>query len=157
VVAEIDPDLPLENLRTVDQQIQRLIATERFVGLLSGAFAVLSTLLAALGLYGVLSYTLSQRMREIGLRLALGAAPRRLRAMVLGQVGRMTLVGGALGLAIALGLGRAAQSLLFGLDGHDPAVLAAAALLLALVALLAGWLPARRVARIDPMVALRHD
>lgn len=157
VVAEIDPDLPLENLRTVEQQLQRQVATERFVGLLSGAFALLSTLLAALGLYGVLSYTLSQRMREIGLRLALGAAPNRLRAMVLGQVGRMTLVGGLLGLAIALGLGRAAQSLLFGLDGHDPAVLAGAALLLALVALLAGWLPARRVARIDPMLALRHD
>lgn len=157
VVAEIDPDLPLENLRTVDQQIQRLIATERFVGLLSGAFAVLSTLLAALGLYGVLSYTLSQRMREIGLRLALGAAPRRLRAMVLGQVGRMTLVGGLLGLAAALALGRAAQSLLFGLDGHDPVVLAAACVLLGLVALGAAWLPARRVGRVDPMVALRHD
>jgi putative ABC transport system permease protein len=155
-IARLDPNLPVRP-RTVPQDIAQTIATERAVGLLSGAFALLSTLLAALGLYGVLSYTLSQRTREIGLRLALGAAPRRLAAMLLGHVGRMTLVGGLLGLGIALAAGRAAQSLLFGLQAHDPVVLAAAMLLLALVALSAAVLPARRAARIDPMTALRHD
>jgi putative ABC transport system permease protein len=156
-VAAIDPALPVEDLRTVPEQIARTLVMERFVGLLSAAFALLSTLLAALGLYGVLSYTLAQRTREIGLRLALGAAPRRLAAMLLGQVARMTVVGGLLGLGIALFAGRAAQSLLFGVDGQEPAVLAAAALLLALVALGAGLLPARRATRTDPMVALRHE
>jgi putative ABC transport system permease protein len=155
-VDRLDPDLPVRP-RTVPQDIAQTIVTERAVGMLSGAFALLSTLLAALGLYGVLSYTLSQRTREIGLRLALGAAPRRLAGMLLGHVGRMTLVGGLIGLGIALAAGRAAQSLLFGLEGHDPGVLLAATVVLALVALGASLLPARRAARIDPMVALRHE
>jgi predicted permease len=157
LVARLDPDLPVTGLRTLPQQIALTIVTERFVGMLSATFALLSTLLAALGLYGVLSFTLSQRTREIGLRLALGAAPRRLAAMLLSQVGRMTLVGGLLGLGVAILAGRAAQSLLFGVDGHDPAVLVAAIVLLALVALASGALPARRAARIDPMTALRHE
>ena len=157
VVARLDPDLPVENVSTVPQQIAETVVMERFVGLLSGGFAVLATLLAALGLYGVLSFTLAQRMREIGLRLALGAQPRRVAAMVLRQVGRMTVVGGVLGLLAALAIGRAAEALLFGLQGHDPAVLSAAALVLALVALAAAALPARRATRTDPMTALRHD
>jgi putative ABC transport system permease protein len=157
VIARLDPELPVSELRTVNQQIQMTLGMERFVGLLSGGFALLATLLAALGLYGVLSYTLSQRTREIGLRLALGAAPRRVSAMLMSQVGRMLLVGGVLGLIGALLAGRAAQSLLFGLQSHDPLVLGGAALLLGLVALGAGMLPARRAARVDPMVALRHN
>lgn len=139
------------------QQIDVLLSADRFVGKLALAFAALATALAALGLYGVLNYMLAQRTREIGLRLALGAAPRRLRRMVLGQVGRMTLVGGTLGLLAALGVGRAASTVLYGLEGHDPTVLAAACGVLAVVALLASWLPVRRVGRIDPMAALRHD
>lgn len=156
-IAAIDPGLPVDDLRTLPDQIAGTLVIERFVGMLSAAFALVSTLLAALGLYGVLSFTLSQRSREIGLRLALGAAPRRLGAMLLAQVARMTLVGGLLGIGLALAAGRAAQSLLFGLDGHDPLVLLAASVLLALVALGSGLLPARRASRIDPMVALRHD
>ena len=157
LLAEIDPDLPLENPATLQQVIDGTLEMEAFVGTLAAAFAVLATLLAALGLYGVLSYTLAQRTREIGLRLALGAAPARLRRMLLGQLGRMTLLGGLLGLAGALALGRAAQSLLFGLDGNDPWVFCAAALLLGLVAFGAGLLPARRAGTIDPMTALRHE
>ncbi len=157
LVAEIDPDLPVESLRTLDQTIARSLAVDRFVGSLATAFAMLATALAALGLYGVLSYTLAQRRREIGLRLALGAAPAQLSRMVLGQVARMSLAGALLGLIAALALGRAAQSLLFGLEPHDPLALAAAVLVLATVSLLAGWLPARRAARTDPLVALRHD
>ena len=156
-VARHDASLPLEELRTMPQQIDVLLSADRFVGKLALAFAALATALAALGLYGVLNYMLAQRTREIGLRLALGAAPRRLRRMVLGQVGRMTLVGGALGLLAALGVGRAASTVLYGLEGHDPTVLVAACGVLAVVALLASWLPVRRVGRIDPMAALRHD
>jgi predicted permease len=156
-VARIDPNLPLENLRTMPQQIRENVFLDRFISLLSAAFAVLATVLAAVGLYGVLAYTVAQRTREIGLRMALGAAPARVRGMVLRQVGWMTLVGGAVGLAGGVGLGRLAQSLLFGLEGYDPAVFAGAAAILTLVALGAGFLPARRASKVDPMRALRYE
>ena len=113
--------------------------------------------LASLGLYGVLSYSVAQRTREMGLRLALGAAPERLRSMVLRQVAWMATIGGALGLAAALVLGRAAQSLLFGLSPSDPAVLSAAVITLGAVVIAAGYLPARRASRVDPVVALRAE
>jgi len=130
---------------------------DRFMSALAVVLAVLATLLASLGLYGVLSYNVAQRTREIGLRLALGAAPERLRAMVLRQVAWMVMIGGALGLAAALVLGRAARSLLFGLSPSDPAVLSIAVVTLAAVATVAGYLPARRASRIDPVVALRSE
>lgn len=157
VVAALDTDLPVENLRTLSQQIRENLVIDHFVGVLSTAFALLSTLLAAIGVYGVLSYALQQRSREIGLRLALGAEPKRVQAALLGQAGRMFLIGGGIGLALALALGRAAQALLFELDSHDPQVLLGATLVLAVIALLAGWWPARRAARIDPLVALRWE
>jgi len=157
VVARLDPNLPLDDLRTLRQQVQENVFMDRFVSVLSAAFAILATLLAAIGLYGVLAYTLAQRTREIGLRMALGAAPGRIRKMVLRQTALMTLVGGILGLMAALGLGRAARSLLFQLKGYDPAVLIAAAVILALVALAAGFLPAHRASRIEPMRALRYE
>jgi ABC-type antimicrobial peptide transport system permease subunit len=130
---------------------------DRFISVLAAAFACLATLLAAIGLYGVLAYTVSQRTREIGLRMALGAAPARVRAMVLRQVGVMVLVGGAIGLAAAVGLGQLAQSLLFELKGSDPVVLAGAAVSLTLVALAAGFIPAHRASQVDPMTALRYE
>jgi predicted permease len=157
VVKRIDANLVVKDLRTVPDVIDASLGGERFVGALSAALASLATVLAALGLYGVLSYTLAQRMRELGLRLALGAAPRRLRAMLLRQVARMTAIGTLLGLVVAVALGQAAQSALFGLEGHDPFVLGTATFLLALVAFAAGYGPARRAARIDPMTALRHE
>ena len=107
-------------------------------------------------LYGVLAYTVAQRTREIGLRMALGADPARLRAMVLGQVGRMTLLGGAVGLVAALGLERFARSLLFEIDGTPPGIIVAALLMLGVVALSAGFIPAHRASRINPMTALRY-
>ncbi|MPY89718.1 MAG: FtsX-like permease family protein [Luteitalea sp.] len=157
VVATLDPDLPVENVRTVAQQVQETVFLDRFISVLSTAFAILATLLAAIGLYGVLAYTVAQRTREIGLRMALGAAPGRVRRMVLRQVALMTAVGGVLGLAGAVALGRAAQALLFELEGHDPMVLTAAAVALTLVALGAGSIPAHRAARVDPMRALRYE
>jgi predicted permease len=157
VVAALDPNLPIERMQPLEAQIRENVFFDRMIGILSAAFASLATLLAAVGLYGVLSYTVAQRTREIGLRMALGADRHRVRRMVLRQVGRMLLVGGALGLIAALVLGRVAGSLLFGLDGHDPVVMAAVSGLLGLVAFGAGYLPALRASRVDPMKALRFE
>ncbi len=156
-LAGIDPDLPVLELRTMREQLRDTIASERTIGALSTALALLATVLAAGGLYSVLSYAVAQRTRELGLRLALGAAPARLRRLVMGQVTRIGAIGGALGLIGALAAGHAARSQLFGLSAHDPAVLATAAALLGAVVCLAGWLPARRAAKVDPMTALRHE
>jgi ABC-type antimicrobial peptide transport system permease subunit len=157
LLARLDANLPVENLRTLPQQVRENVFLDRFISVLSASFACLATLLAAVGLYGVLAYTVSQRTREIGLRMALGAAPSRVRAMVLRQVGVMVAVGGAIGLAGAIGLGRLAQSLLFELQGTDPLVLIAAAVSLSTVALAAGFIPAHRASQVDPMSALRYE
>ena len=156
-MARLDPNLPVENLKTLPQQVQENVFLDRMISTLAGAFAALATLLAAVGLYGVLAYTVAQRTREIGLRMALGADGRRVRGMVLAQVGRMTVVGGIIGVALALGLGFYARSLLFGLQEHDPMVVAAAVAALTAVALGAGYIPAMRASRIDPMNALRYE
>ena len=121
------------------------------------SFAVLATLLAAVGLYGVLAYSVAQRTREIGVRMALGASAGVVRGMVLRQVGMMALVGGVIGIAAAIALGRGAQSILYELKGWDPAVITTSALLLALVAMGAGLIPALRASRVDPMQALRYE
>jgi predicted permease len=157
VVKRLDPNLPIENLKTLTQQVRDNTFLDRMMTTLSALFAGLATLLAAIGLYGVLAYTVSQRTREIGLRMALGAAPARVRTMVLRQVAWMTLVGAAVGLLGAIGVGRGAGSILFELKPWDPAVLATSAIVLAVVALSAGFIPARRASLIDPMRALRYE
>jgi predicted permease len=157
VIAAIDPNMPVEGLKTLPQQIRENVFLDRLITILSASFAVLATLLAAIGLYGVLAYTIAQRTREIGLRIALGADGARVRRMILGQVARMTLVGGVAGLAAAIGIGIAAKSLLFELDGYDPLVSIVSVALLALVSLSAGFVPALRASRIDPMRALRWE
>ncbi len=157
VMKTIDPNLPLERLKLLPTQVEENVFMDRMISTLSAAFAVLATLLAAVGLYGVLAYSVAQRTREIGVRMALGANGSNVRGMVLRQVGRMTLVGGVIGIAGALGLARAAQSLLFELQGHDPVVIAFSAVVLALVAFGAGFIPALRASRIDPMQALRYE
>ncbi len=157
VINGLDPNLPVEELKTLEQQARESVAADRLVSVLAAAFAALATLLAAVGLYGVLAYTVAQRTQEIGLRMALGADSPRVRGMVLWQVGRMTLIGGAIGIVAGLGLGRAARSILFGLEGNDPVIVAIVALLLAGVSLGAGYAPALRASRVDPMQALRYE
>jgi ABC-type antimicrobial peptide transport system permease subunit len=125
--------------------------------MLSVAFAALATILASIGLYGVLAYTVETRTREFGVRMALGASAGAVHRMVLTQVARMLAVGGVIGLAGAYFLGRAASSILFGMEGFDPAVFAAAVGLLSLLALAAGYLPALRASRIQPTRALRYE
>ena len=156
LVANLDPALPVTRLVTLSRQVEEAAFEDRIITVLSAAFAGLATLLAAVGLYGVLAYTVAQRTREFGLRMALGADATSIRAIVLGQVARLTLVGGAVGVAAAFGAGRLAQSLLYEIDGLTPAVVAATVLALAVVALGAGFVPAQRASRVDPMAALRH-
>jgi predicted permease len=157
VVRNIDPNLPLEDLKTMPQQIKENIFMERMISILSASFAVLATLLAAVGLYGVLAYTASQRTREIGVRMALGADAGKVRLLVMRQVGLMTAIGGTIGIAGAIALGRAAQSLLYELKGHDPLVFVLSTVLLVLVALGAGYMPALKASKTDPMQALRYE
>jgi predicted permease len=157
ILAKLDPNLPVEDLRTMPEQVRQNVALDRFITLFSAAFAALATLLASIGLYGVLAYTVAQRTREIGVRMALGAAPSRVRLMILRQVGLMTLIGGVIGLAAAVALGRLAQSQLYQMQGWDAAVLAGAAVMLSLVALGAGLIPALRASRIEPTSALRYE
>jgi len=156
-VKRLDPNLPVEELRSMAMQVRDNVFLDRFISTLSMAFALLATLLAAVGLYGVLAYTVSQRTREFGLRMALGADGASVRAMVMAKVLRMTVVGGVIGVLAALALGRVAQSLLFELEAYDPMVLVASVTVLAAVALVAGYLPARRASRVDPMTALRYE
>jgi predicted permease len=157
IVARIDPNLPVENLRTLDEQARRNVFMDRFISVMSSSFAVLATLLAAVGLYGVLAYTVSQRTREIGLRMALGAGPRQVRGMVLRQVAIMTAIGAVVGVMVSLWVARTAEQILFEMKGRDPLVFVGATLTLAIVALLAGFIPAHRAAKVDPMTALRWE
>jgi predicted permease len=156
-VRRLDPNLPVEDLITMPQQVRDNVFVDRIVTVLSSAFALLATLLAAIGLYGVLAYAVAQRHTEIGLRMALGAGPADIRRMVLRQVARMTAIGSVAGLAAAAGLGRAAQSLLYEVTGSDPLVMAVAAAVLTAVAFGAGLIPARRAASVDPMRAMRYE
>ena len=157
VMRKIDGTLPIGDLKTMDQQIKENVSQDRIISTLSLAFALLATLLAAVGLYGVLAYTVAQRTREFGLRMALGADSANVRGLVLKQVIRMAIIGGVIGMAVAIGVGRLASSLLFEMTGYDPMVLTGSTFALAVVALGAGLLPALRASKIDPMTALRYE
>jgi predicted permease len=157
IIHRVDPNLPVEDLRTMEQQVRENVFLDRLLSVLSASFAGLATLLASVGLYGVLAYTVAQRTREIGLRMALGAGPDRVRGLILRQMGVMTLAGGAVGLTVAAAVGRKAESMLFEIKGYDPMVFVASAALLVLIALGAAFVPALRASRVDPMTALRYE
>ncbi len=157
LLKRLDASLPVEELKTMPQQIRENVFLDRMIGVLASAFALLATLLAAVGLYGVMAYSVTQRTREIGVRMALGADAGRVQALVLRQVVWMLAIGGTAGLLAAFALGRAAQSLLFEIEPYDPLALGISVVLLAVVALGAGYLPARRASRVNPMQSLRYD
>jgi ABC-type antimicrobial peptide transport system permease subunit len=138
-------------------QVDESLFVERMVAVLSVAFGALATLLAAIGLYGVMSYAVTRRTREIGIRMALGAERGRVLWLVLKEVAVMATIGIVGGLIVALWLTRQVQAQLFGLAPSDPATLAAAAVLLGFIALAAGYFPARRATTIDPLVSLRTE
>jgi putative ABC transport system permease protein len=156
-VLKIDKEQPVSDIRTLEQYFSASIAQRRFSALLLGIFAAGAMALASVGIYGVLSYSVTQRRREIGIRLALGAARRDVLKLVVGHGMLLTLIGMAIGLGAAFALTRVISTLLFSVSATDPTTFGLIALLLGAVALLACWIPARRATKVDPMVALRYE
>jgi putative ABC transport system permease protein len=156
-IAAIDPDQPVSDVRTMTQVMADTVARARFNTLLLAIFAGLATLLAAVGIFGVMSYSVQLRTREIGLRMALGAQPGRVLLMMLRQGLLLTLVGIGVGLAGALVLSRVMSGLLYGVTASDPATFAAIVVVLAVVSLIACYIPARRATRVDPLIALKYE
>ena len=157
VVAQVNTNLPLFDVKTESEQIDRLLFEERLVARLSGFFALLALVLACVGLYGLLSYEVSGRTREIGIRMTLGAHQGNVLKLVLRQGIVLAIAGAAVGIGVALGVTRYLASMLYNVRASDPVTIAGVAILLTLVALAACYIPARRATRVDPMVALRHE
>jgi putative ABC transport system permease protein len=156
-VHRVDPSLPVTEITTLDGLLSRSVSPRRFSAVLIGVLAGLALVLSAVGIYGVMSYTVGQRTQEIGIRMALGAEPKNMLVLVLGRGARLALVGIAAGVLGALALTRFLSSLLFGVQAHDPLTFTAVAILVLLVALAACYVPARRAMKVDPMVALRYE
>jgi ABC-type antimicrobial peptide transport system permease subunit len=156
-IQSIDPDLPIEDMRTQREQIDATMQQERIFAAFTTGFAFLALLLACVGVYGTMAYAVAQRTNEIGIRLALGAKPGQVLAMVLREATWISAAGIAAGLGAALLLSRLVKSMLYGLQAGDPASLAGGVLLLGMVALAASWIPAQRAAGVQPMDALRHE
>jgi len=157
VVAQVNTNLPLFDVKTESEQIDRLLFQERLVARLSGFFGLLALVLACVGLYGLLSYEVSRRTREIGIRMALGAHPGSVLKLVLRQGIVLAIVGAGVGIGVALGVMRYLTSMLYDVHANDPLTMIAVAVLLTIVALAACYLPARRAMQVDPMVALRYE
>jgi predicted permease len=156
-VRQIDPNLPMLDVRTQDEQIAANVHQERIFAILTSVFGVLALLLACVGIYGIMAYTVAQRTSEIGVRLALGAIPNQVLAMVLREASWISASGIVIGLGTSYLLARLIRSMLYGVTASDPFTLSSSALILLLVALGASWIPARRAACIQPMEALRHE
>ena len=157
IVSRAGDNLPLTHVLTQTEQIDQTLYLERLMSQLSSAFAVLALIIACVGLYGLLSYEVARRTRELGIRMALGAQQRDLLRLVVGQGILLVLIGAAIGIAAAMGVTRFMTSMLYGVHVNDPLTIVGVAILLLLVALLACYIPARRAMKVDPMVALRHE
>jgi predicted permease len=157
LVREVDPSLHVRTTLSYATLVDRSIATERIMATLGGFFGVLALIVAAIGLFGLLAYQVTLRTNELGLRMALGATRRAMIGLVLADVAGMVVAGVLIGAAVALTLSGLTRSLLFGLTPTDPGTFIAAALMLGLTAVVAGWLPARRASHVDPLIALRHE
>lgn len=153
----VDPDLPNSEFQTLQQLVDQAVSPRRFVTSVLGGFSFLALILASLGIYGVISYSVTQRTNEIGVRIALGARTPAVLKLIIGQGAKLTMIGLGIGLGAAVGLTRLLSSLLFGVSAIDPLTFLAIALLLVSVALLACYIPARRATKVDPMVALRYE
>ncbi|HEV8368987.1 MAG TPA: FtsX-like permease family protein [Pyrinomonadaceae bacterium] len=156
-IAALNKDQAVFNVRTMEQIVSQNVAARRFSMLLLTVFALVALVLASIGIYGIMSYSVAQRTREIGLRMTLGAQRGNVLSMVIGQGMKLALVGVAVGLVASVALTRTMKSLLFGVSATDPLTFVSIAFLLALVGLLACWVPARRATKVDPMVALRYE
>jgi ABC-type transport system, involved in lipoprotein release, permease component len=157
IIREVDPDQPVSNVATMAELLGEEASQRRMGMIMLAAFAGLALLLASLGIYGVLAYFVTQHTNEIGVRLALGASTRNILFLVLRKGMGLTLLGVVIGVAAAFGLTRLMSSLLFGVKAVDPLTFVTVPLLLAGVALLACYLPARRATKVDPLVALRYE
>jgi putative ABC transport system permease protein len=157
VVASIDKEQPIFGVATMQEVVDASVSTRRITLILLGLFSGLALVLAAIGIYGVISYSVAQRTREIGIRMALGAQPRDVLRLVLSQGGKIAISGIAIGGAASLGLTRLMANLLYSVSSVDPATFAAVTFVLALVAMVACYIPARRTLRVDPLIALRHE
>ena len=157
IVRQLDANVPIYNPRTLEHQIDQSLLNDRLIATLSTAFGVLATILAVIGLYGVMAYSVARRTREIGVRMALGALPGDVIWLVMREVVVLVGSGIVLGLIASWGLGRVVGSQLYGVSGSDPMTIAGACLVLAAVAALAGYVPARRATRVNPVLALRYE
>ena len=157
VVRRLDPGVALTGTNTLENEVAESIAIVRIMGIMMGVFGLVALALSSIGVYGVLAESVAQRKHEIGIHLALGANPRDLMKLILGQALKLTGIGLAIALPVSLMMSRAMASLIFGIVRMDFAILTGFAVLLVVVALVAGYLPARRAMRVDPMVSLRYE
>ena len=156
-ISAVDPDLPLFNVKSLDSVITESIVGFAYVAALMGIIGIIALVLASVGVYGVMSYSVSERTHEIGIRMAMGATKSQIQRLIIGNGMLLTVIGIVIGMPIAVALATALSSLLFGVSSKDPISFVVLPLILAAVALLASYIPARRALRVDPLVALRYE
>jgi ABC-type antimicrobial peptide transport system permease subunit len=156
-VRQLDSAIPVYGMKTVEGQLDETLLTDRLIAMLSAGFGLLATLLATVGLYGVMAFVVARRRKELGIRLALGAQPGFVMWLVMREVLLLLAIGLAVGIPAAMGLGRYVAAQLYGIQAHDPAIAGSTVALLTVVSAAAGLIPAQRASRIDPILALRHD